>query len=34
MNLVKDKGKVALIDELKINKYFDVVVDCTGNEQV
>ncbi|GFN35148.1 MDR/zinc-dependent alcohol dehydrogenase-like family protein [Tepidimicrobium xylanilyticum] len=33
LNLVKDKGKVVLIDELKINKYFDVVVDCTGNEQ-
>ena len=33
LELLKSKGKIILLDELKYDRYFDIVIDCTGNEQ-
>lgn len=33
LELLKNKGKTILLNELEYDRYFDIVIDCTGNEQ-
>lgn len=33
LNLLKDKAKTLLLSEVKMEKHFDIVIDCTGNMQ-
>lgn len=33
LELLKNKAKIALMQEVKFQNYFDLVIDCTGNDQ-
>ena len=33
LDLLKSKGKIVLLSDSSFDNYFDVVIDCTGNEQ-
>jgi len=33
LELLKDKAKTILLDEANMENYFDIVIDCTGNDQ-